>query len=236
MCTLHSRMTVGTALSSAKCTSRRQGPRAVPYAPCAASRAPQAAAATPPSTGRRRRPAGRGVIPDSGCMSPENQIYPTPPEPPRLLFASERTARDLGKRADLVRVGRGDGPRAPPTPRRALRTRKCSSNRHSRVQSAPLECKTHISTRKGPVGRAARVRAGRIPHSGRRIPETAPRARRTARSSRRRPSRRRPSHRLPSRHRPSRRRNPTRSRHAARRSDGLSPPMPDRAGFIILKG
>ena len=39
-------------------------------------------------------------------MSPENQIYPTPPEPPRLLFASERTARDLGKRADLVRVGR----------------------------------------------------------------------------------------------------------------------------------
>ena len=40
-------------------------------------------------------------------MSPENQIYPTPPEPPRLLIASERTARDLGKRADLVRVGRG---------------------------------------------------------------------------------------------------------------------------------
>ena len=123
-------------------------------------------------------------------------------------------------------TGRGDGPRAPPTPKRALRTRKCSSNRHSRVQSAPLECKMHISARKGPVGRAARVRAGRIPHSGRRIPETAPRARRTAR----------PSRRLPSRHRPSRRRNPTRSRHAARRSDGLSPPMPDRAGFITLTG
>ena len=40
-------------------------------------------------------------------MSFENQIYLTPPEPPRLLIASERTARDLGKRADLVRVGRG---------------------------------------------------------------------------------------------------------------------------------
>ena len=123
-------------------------------------------------------------------------------------------------------TGRGDGPRAPPTPKRALRTRKCSSNRHSRVQSAPLECKMHISARKGPFGWAARVRAGRIPHSGRRIPETAPRARRTARSSRHRPSR----------HRPSQRRNPTRSRHAARRSDGLSPPMPDRAGFITLTG
>ena len=139
-------------------------------------------------------------------------------------------ATDLDKRR---RCGPRDGrhgsrrrPRAPPTPRRALRTRKCSSNRHSRVQSAPLECKMHISARKGPVGRAARVRAGRIPHSGRRIPDAAPRARRTARSSLRRPSR----------HRPSRRRNPTRSRHAARRSDGLSPPMPDRAGFITLTG
>ena len=118
-------------------------------------------------------------------------------------------------------TGRGDGPRAPPTPRRALRTRKCSSNRHSRVQSAPLECKTHISTRKGPVGRAAHKRTGRIPHSGGRIPDAAPRARRADRRLTRWPSRRR---------------NPTRSRHAARRSDGLSPPMPDRAGFITLTG
>ena len=48
-------------------------------------------------------------------------------------------------------AGRGAGlPGRPPTPRRALRTRKCSSNRHSRRQNAPLECKMHISTGKGP--------------------------------------------------------------------------------------
>ena len=66
-------------------------------------------------------------------MSPENQIYPTPPEPPRLLFASERTARDLGKRADLVRVGRGvylpQPPRgAPPwKARRQLTLARCAA-------------------------------------------------------------------------------------------------------------
>ena len=37
---------------------------------------------------------------------------------------------------------------APSAPRRALRTRKCSSNRHSRVQNAHFECKMHISARK----------------------------------------------------------------------------------------
>ena len=36
-------------------------------------------------------------------------------------------------------------------PRRALRTRKCSSNRHSRVQNAPLEIEMHISTSRGPA-------------------------------------------------------------------------------------
>ena len=36
-------------------------------------------------------------------------------------------------------------------PRRALRTRKCSSNRHSRVQNAPLESEMHISTSRGPA-------------------------------------------------------------------------------------
>ena len=40
---------------------------------------------------------------------------------------------------------------APLTPRRALRTRKCSSNRRSRVQNAPLESRMHISTSTGPT-------------------------------------------------------------------------------------
>ena len=41
--------------------------------------------------------------------------------------------------------------RAPLTPRRAFRTRKCSSNRHSRVQNAHLESRMHISTTRRPV-------------------------------------------------------------------------------------
>ena len=180
----------------------------------------------------QRRPATGSAARRSAEYQRFSSRAPARSEPLQQIWTNGAAACPWEGRRES---GGGSGGR-PRAPRRALRTRKCSSNRHSRVQSAPLECKMHISTRKGPVGRAARVRAGRIPHSGRRIPETAPRARRTARSSRRRPSRRRPSHRLPSRHRPSRRRNPTRSRHAARRSDGLSPPMPDRAGFIILKG
>ena len=45
------------------------------------------------------------------------------------------------------RVGRRPR-RAPLTPRRALRTRECSSNRCSRKQNAHLECKVHISRAK----------------------------------------------------------------------------------------
>ncbi len=47
---------------------------------------------------------------------------------------------------------RSDGPPVasgrPRAPRGALRTRKCSSNRHSRVQNAHFECEMHISARK----------------------------------------------------------------------------------------
>ena len=46
---------------------------------------------------------------------------------------------------------RGLGRRPRQVPRRALRTRKCSSNRRSRVQNAPLESEMHISTSKGPA-------------------------------------------------------------------------------------
>ena len=58
----------------------------------------------------------------------------------------------------VVRVGllgrtrpRGLGRRPRQVPRRALRTRKCSSNRRSRVQNAPLESEMHISTSRGPA-------------------------------------------------------------------------------------
>ena len=46
---------------------------------------------------------------------------------------------------------RGLGRRPRQVPRRALRTRKCSSNRRSRVQNAPLESEMHISTSRGPA-------------------------------------------------------------------------------------
>ena len=35
------------------------------------------------------------------------QRYPTPPEPPTVVFAADRSGQDLGGRHDLVRVGRG---------------------------------------------------------------------------------------------------------------------------------
>ena len=60
------------------------------------------------------------------------------------------------------RVGRRPR-RAPLTPRRALRTRECSSNRCSRKQNAHLEGEVHISTRRGPVAVAAPRGAGPAP-------------------------------------------------------------------------
>ena len=145
---------------------------------------------------RRTRPSGPPPQPSRSASS-----KPPPNNLPALRLDPGFCGR-FGQTAPLRAPGwaarvAATTPWAPPAPRRALRTRKCSSNRHSRVQSAPLERKMHISTRKGPVGRAARVRAGRIPHSGRRIPDAAPRARRADRRLTRWPSRRR---------------NPTRSR------------------------
>ena len=169
---------------------------------------------------RRTRPSGPPPQPSRSASS-----KPPPNNLPALRLDPGFCGR-FGQTAPLRAPGwaarvAATTPWEPPAPRRALCTRKCSSNRRSRLQSAPLDCKVHLSTRKGPVGRAAHKRTGRIPHSGGRIPDAAPRARRADRRLTRWPSRRR---------------NPTRSRHAARRSDGLSPPMPDRAGFITLTG
>ena len=151
--------------------------------------------------------------------------------PPRITFRRSGSIRDfatdLNKRR---RCGPRDGQHGSRRrPLGAPDAETCTS--HSKVQFQP----SFSSAKRTPrvqnahldeegAGRPGGSREGQS--TGYRIPDAAPRARRTAR----------PSHRLPSRHRPSRRRNPTRSRHAARRSDGLSPPMPDRAGFITLTG
>ena len=67
-----------------------------------------------------------------------------------------------GSPGGAPRVGRRPR-REPPAPRRALRTRECSSNRCSRRQNARLEGKMHISTRKGPAAVVADRGAGPVP-------------------------------------------------------------------------
>ena len=62
----------------------------------------------------------------------------------------------------------GDRGGRPLTPRRAFRTRKCSSNRRSRVQNAHLEGKMHISRAK------CTSRRGRGRRRGRRGPRPRP--------------------------------------------------------------
>jgi len=64
---------------------------------------------------------------------------------------TNRAAMDPG----MGGTGRDDGPWTPPlTPRRALRTRTCSSNRHSRVQSARLDEEGASRGRRGPRRRS----------------------------------------------------------------------------------
>ena len=67
-----------------------------------------------------------------------------------------------GSPGGAPRVGRRPR-REPPAPRRALRTRECSSNRCSRRQNARLEGKMRISTRKGLAAVVADRGAGSVP-------------------------------------------------------------------------
>ena len=67
-----------------------------------------------------------------------------------------------GSPGGAPRVGRRPR-REPPAPRRALRTRECSSNRCSRRQNARLEGKMRISTRKGLAAVVADRGAGPVP-------------------------------------------------------------------------
>ena len=120
-------------------------------------------------------------------------------------------ATDLDKRR---RCGHRDGQHGSRRrPLGAPDAETCTS--HSKVQFQPSFSSAKCTPRtqnahldEEGAGRPGGSREGRpdtafrTPHSGRRIPEAAPRARRTARSSRRRPSH----------HRPSWHRNPTRSR------------------------
>ena len=54
-------------------------------------------------------------------------------------------------------------PDDPPAPKRALRTRKCSSNRHSRVQNAPLDEEGAGRSHRGPRRRPCGPRRPRPP-------------------------------------------------------------------------
>ena len=173
---------------------------------------------------RRTRPSGPPPQPSRSASS-----KPPPNNLPALRLDPGFCGR-FGQTAPLRAPGwaarvAATTPWAPPAPRRALRTRKCSSNRRSRLQSAPLDCKVHLSTRKGPVGRAAHKRTGRIPHSGGRIPDAAFRTPRLVLDGPTDASRAGP-HAVGTQPGPD----------AARRSDGMSPPMPDRTGFITLTG
>ena len=87
-----------------------------------------------PSRDRRREEARnindslRAPRRDRGLCNGFGQ--PAPPRSPRVA----------------PRVGRRPRWAPPLTPRGALRTRKCSSNRRSREQNAHLECEVHVST------------------------------------------------------------------------------------------
>ena len=129
---------------------------------------------------------------------------------PRITFRRSGSIRafatDLDKRR---RCGHRDGQHGSRRrPLGATDAETCTS--HSKAQFQPSFSSAKCTPRtqnahldEEGAGRPGGSReGGRIPHSGRHIPKAAPRARRTARSSLRRPSR----------HRPSRRRNPTRSR------------------------
>ena len=70
-------------------------------------------------------------------------------------FEADRARRAQVVLAVLGGTGRGDGPLdAPLTPRRALRTRTCSFNRHSRVRSARLDEEGAGRDRRGPRRRS----------------------------------------------------------------------------------
>ena len=85
------------------------------------------------------------------------------PIPARGAFATDSDNRcRRGSPGGAPRVGRRPR-REPPAPRRALRTRECSSNRCSRRQNARLEGKMRISTRKGPAAVVADRGAGPVP-------------------------------------------------------------------------
>ena len=105
-CTSHSRMTVGTACSSAKCTSRRQGAsRGRRRDPCRPSRGPwrrglsKSVAKAPIAPGRRRRIVDiprflSRPIPVRGAFATDLDTPPTrtvtgvPPAPPRASQAA----------------------------------------------------------------------------------------------------------------------------------------------------
>ena len=92
----------------------------------------------PGSAARRSAEYQRFAFYASARSGPLQQIWTT-----RAAAGSDG---DHDERSDRLA-----GPAPPRAPKRALRTRKCSSNRRSRVQNAPLESEMHISTSRGPA-------------------------------------------------------------------------------------
>ena len=92
----------------------------------------------PGSAARRSAEYQRFAFYASARSGPLQQIWTT-----RAAAGSDS---DHDERSDRLA-----GPAPPRAPKRALHTRKCSSNRRSRVQHAPLESEMHISTSRGPA-------------------------------------------------------------------------------------
>ena len=99
---------------------------------------------------------GRGRVQICCKGAPDRNINDSSPAPRRdrgLCNRFGQTAPPWTPR--MGGTGRDDGPWTPPlTPRRALRTRTCSSNRHSRVQSAHLDEEGASRGRRGPRRRS----------------------------------------------------------------------------------
>ena len=209
--------------------------------------------AVPPCGMRRRGEAGRRTRTPSQQPSGRGGLVradrhhnlhaPRLQNHPRITFRRSGSIRafvaDLDKQR---RCGPRDGQhgsrrRPPGRPRR----RDVHFALESAVPTVILECKVHPSSAKrtsrrgrgrsagrltrGPAGYRIPDTAFRTPHSGRRIPDAAFRTPRLVLDGPTDASRAGP-HAVGTQPGPD----------AARRSDGMSPPMPDRTGFITLTG
>ena len=144
-CILLSRMTVGTALSNAKCTSRRWGALA-PAADWPAAPLPGARGSAGCQNLPQRPRSGRGAREESLIFRAFLRGRSRPGGPLWQIW----TTRAAAGPCEGCRGPAGGRGGRPLTSRRALCTRKCSSNRRSRVQNAPFDEEGTGRGRSGP--------------------------------------------------------------------------------------